>query len=158
MRHTILIDGPSGAGKTTFAGELAQVLGLSVVHVEDFYPGWGGLAQASRMVAEDVLDPIAPGYRRWDWQHSRPAEWVGLDPMASIIVEGVGAITPESVEAAGRVGQVFTLVVTAEHDARKQRALHREPYYAQYWEMWAKQEALHFPRMKQVDIDRVVRW
>ena len=43
--YTLLIDGPSGAGKTTLALQIGEALGIPVVHLDDFYPGWGGLAE-----------------------------------------------------------------------------------------------------------------
>jgi predicted kinase len=35
MRALVLVDGRSGAGKSTFARRLAQVLDASVVHTDD---------------------------------------------------------------------------------------------------------------------------
>ncbi|WP_425278962.1 hypothetical protein [Corynebacterium bovis] len=53
---TVLVDGRSGAGKTTLSG---RIRGAVVVHLDDLYPGWAGLAAA--------MSPAAPGYRRWVW-------------------------------------------------------------------------------------------
>ena len=36
----ILIDGPAGAGKTTFSLKLQNELGCQVVHLDDHYNGW----------------------------------------------------------------------------------------------------------------------
>ena len=97
MTYTLLIDGPSGSGKTTLANHIGFVLGIQVVHLDDFYPGWGGLAEGARMVADDVLDPVAPGFWRWDWEQNKRAEWVPLVPGADLVVEGVGAVTEASI-------------------------------------------------------------
>ena len=35
----VAVDGHSGAGKTTLAAELGQVLGCDVVHLDSLYPG-----------------------------------------------------------------------------------------------------------------------
>lgn len=43
----LLIDGHSGSGKTTFAARVHGALGWPVIHLEDVYPGWDGLAAAS---------------------------------------------------------------------------------------------------------------
>lgn len=151
--YTLLIDGPSGAGKTTLALQIGEALGILVVHLDDFYPGWGGLAEGARMVAEDVLDPERPGYWRWDWKLGRRAEWVALPPGGDVIVEGVGAVTGASKARARKRGDVDTIRVVAEPGLRKARALRRDPGYAEWWDMWAAQEA----RLRRVDVDVEVR-
>src|SRR5665647_2953269 len=43
----VAVDGPSGAGKTDFATALAgQLPSAQLLHMDDLYPGWSGLAQA----------------------------------------------------------------------------------------------------------------
>ena len=42
----IAIDGPSGAGKTTLARDVAAVLAAPTIHMDDLYPGWDGLRAA----------------------------------------------------------------------------------------------------------------
>lgn len=156
MTHTWLIDGPSGSGKTTHATALGKRLGYRVVHLDEFYPGWGGLAQGARMVAECVLHPSEPGYRRWDWERERPGEWVALPAGEPLIIEGVGAITRESVAAARRLGRVRTVWMDAPEPVRRQRALARDPYYEPWWEMWAAQEREHFRAIADIDVDERV--
>lgn len=158
QRQFIFIDGPSGAGKTTYAAQKAAETGFEVVHLDDFYPGWGGLVEASRMVARDVLHPTKPGFTRWDWEADRPAEWVALDPDASLIIEGVGAITKDNLEAAGTQGQVYTVRITAREADRRRRALARDPGYAPFWEMWAAQEREFFAGPGAVDVDEEITW
>ena len=113
MTYTLLIDGPSGAGKTSLAAQIGEALGIQVVHLDDFYPGWGGLKEGARMVADDVLDPVAPGFWRWDWEQNRRSEWVPLVPGADLVVEGVGAVTEASISKAKARGEVDTLRVVA---------------------------------------------
>ncbi len=139
--YTVLIDGPSGAGKTTLAATMGRALGIRVVHLDEFYPGWGGLAEGARMVAEDVLHPARPGYRRWDWERGAPGAWVDLRAGEDLIIEGVGAVTGASIRAARERGDVTTVRVEAPPGVRKGRALRRDPGYAEYWDMWAGQEA-----------------
>lgn len=142
MTYTLLIDGLSGSGKTTLANHIGSVLGIQVVHLDDFYPGWGGLKEGARMVADDVLDPVAPGFWRWDWEKNTRAEWVPLVPGADLVVEGVGAVTEASISKAKARGEVNTLRVIAPDELRKARALKRDPGYAPWWDMWAEQEKL----------------
>lgn len=153
MPYTLLIDGPSGAGKTSLANQIGEALGICVVHLDDFYPGWAGLAAGAAMVARDVLDPVSPGYWAWDWERDRRGEWVPLEPRADVIVEGVGAVTWASIRKARARGSVDTLRVTADDDLRKRRALTRDPYYAEFWDMWADQEAA----LERVPVDVEVR-
>lgn len=139
-RPVVLIDGHSGAGKSTLAARLADALGYLVVSLDDFYPGWLGLAEASRMVARDVLAPHAPGYRRWDWQSNFPAEWVSLDAASPIIVEGSGAITPESAKLA-----TSTIWFARPEAERKELALRRDgDMFRPHWDIWAEQEQAHW--------------
>jgi len=168
----ILIDGRSGSGKTHFAAHLMATLGASsqqtgaspstsptpgtapqLVHLEDFYPGWGGLFAAARMLAAEVLQPNCPGFRRWDWVKNAPAQWQPLDPGRPLIVEGVGALSPESLAVLRRRGiPHLTLVMDAPTQLRKQRALGRDPYYAPWWDMWAAQERAHIARRPAPDL------
>ena len=140
----LLIDGGSGSGKTTLAHDLAErwPSEITVVSLDAFYPGWGGLLAASEMVARDVLHPTNPGYRRWDWQQSRPAEWVPLDPDASLIIEGCGALTP-----ANRALATSSIWMVAPEPERRERALTRDgDMFAPHWDEWARQERVHWRR------------
>ena len=141
-RAVVLVDGGSGSGKTTLARLLADAWPgpIEVVSLDSFYPGWDGLAAASAAVASDVLDPERPGYRRWDWDAGRPAEWVDLDPTASLIVEGCGALTPRN-----RALATSGVWVVGGPDARRAAALARDgEEFAPHWEQWAAQERAHW--------------
>ncbi|KQB86272.1 (d)CMP kinase [Corynebacterium lowii] len=153
MIRTWLIDGPSGSGKTTYATALGERLGHRVVHLDEFYPGWAGLAAASTIVAEQVLHPHNPGYYRWDWENDRVGQWVPLDAGEPLIIEGAGALTRQSLEAARRRGPVRTVLIDAPAPLRRARALARDPYYEPWWEMWARQEREHFAKIAGLEVD-----
>lgn len=153
MAYTLLIDGPSGAGKTTLAEQIGAALGIPVVHCDEFYPGWSGLEEGSRIVARDVLSLNGPGYWRWDWERQRRGEWVSIDPEGDLIIEGVGAVTEASIAAARARGRVNTLWVEAAGSLRRSRALQRDPGYAPFWDMWAAQEQEHRARRGAVYFD-----
>ena len=144
-RPVVLIDGGSGAGKTTLATQLAQRLrrrwpSLQLVSLDQIYPGWGGLAAASEAVVHDVLRPIDPGFRRWNWTTSEPADWVALNPHAPIIIEGCGSLTRESAPLA-----TTSVWVEMPADERKRRALERDgDGFRPHWDEWATQEAVHW--------------
>ncbi|MGO2574128.1 MAG: aminodeoxychorismate synthase, partial [Corynebacterium casei] len=57
---TVLIDGPSGAGKTWFAARLSEHMLWQTVHLDEFYPGWHGLEKGSDMVKSQVLRKMNP--------------------------------------------------------------------------------------------------
>src|SRR5689334_11546691 len=67
----VAVDGPSGAGKSTLGAAVGAALDAPVVHLDDIYPGWDGLADAVPLVTTQVLEPLAAGrpaaYRRWSW-------------------------------------------------------------------------------------------
>lgn len=143
-RPTItLIDGRSGAGKTTLARERALAAGAQLLSLDDVYPGWDGLEAGEGHVLRSVLRPLAAGlparWRRWDWERSAPAEWVPVDPTRPLIIEGCGAISPEARRLADRA-----LWVDADDRERRKRALARDGgTFAPHWERWARQEEWH---------------
>ena len=143
-RPVVLVDGGSGAGKTSFAGDLAAVWpgGVRVVSLDALYPGWDGLAAGSDAVAATVLRPDDPGYVRWDWEAGRPAGWVPLDPDEPLLVEGCGALT-----AANRVLATAGIWLQANPQVRHARALARDgAVFAAHWDRWAAQEHRHWRR------------
>ncbi|GAB3939586.1 hypothetical protein [Corynebacterium tapiri] len=158
MRTITLIDGRSGAGKTTFANKLGRAKGIEMLHLDSWYPGWGGLAAGSHMVARDVLHPTRPGYTEWDWHNDRPGRWVPLDPQADYIIEGVGAVSRANIAAAHAVAdRVLTYRLEADADLRRTRALERDPFFAEFWEQWASQEDEFYATEGNLPVDRLVR-
>lgn len=93
----ICIDGPAGSGKTTLAAAIVEAAPETVVlHMDDLYDGWGGLAAGTgRRLLEDVVAPLAAGepghYRRYDWHLERFAELHLVPPSDLVVLEGVGS-------------------------------------------------------------------
>jgi uridine kinase len=137
---TVLIDGRSGAGKTTLADELqGRWAGSAVVRLEDIYPGWDGLAAAVEHLHSELLTPRSAGrvarWRRWDWTADRPAEWRTVDA-ERLIVEGVGALSGGNAELAD-----VRIWVEVPDGVRKERALQRDgDTFRPHWDRWARQE------------------
>nr|WP_212756204.1 hypothetical protein [Flexivirga aerilata] len=137
----VTIDGRSGSGKTTFADALAADLGdAAVVHLDDLYPGWDGLAATPRIVTAWVLEPLRAGrpaaYRRFDWETGEYADQVLVPVQRFVVVEGAGS----SVGPAGAYADVRVWLEAA-RATRKARGLARDgDAYAPHWQRWADQE------------------
>jgi hypothetical protein len=149
----VCVDGPSGAGKTQLAARLAIALGdPPLLHMDDLYPGWDGLAEGVALL-RDVVGPLAAGrparYPRWDWARSTYAEHHDLGTPPLLIVEGVGAGAvgaPESRSGVGPAVAASLLVwLDAPEEVRYRRASERAgKTYAPHWARWAAQERAHF--------------
>ena len=140
----VAVDGPSGSGKTSLANHLAETAGAAVLHLEDLYPGWHGLAATPPMVAHGILDEIAHdrvgAAARWDWVNDRPGPALHVPPAPLLILDGVG-----SGAAVIRPFLSVLIWVEAPTDVRKRRALLRDGgVYAPFWDTWAAQEVAHF--------------
>ncbi|HXV92164.1 MAG TPA: hypothetical protein VD813_02605 [Pseudonocardia sp.] len=138
----VTIDGRSGSGKSVLAGRLAAVLdGAPVLHLDDMYPGWAGLAAVVPQAVEQVARPLAGGsparWRRWDWAAGAPGAWCETPPAPVVLLEGCGAGTaPLRAYASTAVW----LDVPAGERLRRLRGRPDWPAYAPYHAMWAAQE------------------
>ncbi|MDC7103063.1 zeta toxin family protein [Corynebacterium falsenii] len=158
---TILIDGRSGSGKTTLAAQLAAAMAdvtgsqPQIVHMDDVYRGWWGLASAKKILSENILARTDAGFRTWDWYADAEGDWQAIDPRRDLIVEGCGALNRDALAAAEqRSGErVLTVLVHAPADVRRRRALARDPEFASHWDMWARQEDEHFADMPAAHIE-----
>ncbi|MCH1882809.1 ATP-binding protein [Agrococcus sp. ARC_14] len=136
-----IIDGRSGSGKTELAARLAAETGARVIHMDDLYAGWHGLATGSRLLERGILAPLTAGavarWRRWDWEIS---DWGPEDraaPGEHLIIEGCGSLTIESREHAQR-----TIWLEAPESVRRARALERDGDDS-WWLLWREQEDAH---------------
>ncbi|WP_456283348.1 hypothetical protein [Microbacterium sp. JZ101] len=141
----VVVDGRSGAGKTTLARLVVEAWpGAQLVSLDELYPGWGGLREGAALACALVLAPHAAGsvgrYRRFDWALGTFAgAEVRVDPDRPLVVEGCGALTPASAEVADA-----SVWLDAEAALRRERALARDgDGFAPYWDMWAAQEDAH---------------
>jgi uridine kinase len=141
----VCIDGPSGSGKTTLAGRLAAALGEApVLHMDDVYPGWDGLAASVPLLHDQVVAPLRAGrparYRRYDWHRGEFGEPRDLGRPDVLVVEGAGCGARVIAERA-----VLLVWIEAPRDERFRRGIARDgETYRPHWERWARQEAAHF--------------
>jgi uridine kinase len=125
----LCVDGPAGSGKSTLAAAVLSALPSSVtstvVHLDDVYPGWSGLAEGVARVSRFLVEPLSRdepgGYRRYDWVAGAEAEWRDVPPVDLLVLEGVGA------GALDPADRITTLVwVDAPREVRLARGLARD--------------------------------
>ncbi len=137
----IAIDGWSGSGKTCLAGRLAPAIGAPCVHLDDWVPGWHGLARSVELLVEWVLRPLAAGrrarWRRWDWDAGSWGAWETVAASGLLVVEGCGAGSPL---ARPWLSALVWIAVDDEERARRLRARPDWPTYEPWAAMWADQE------------------
>lgn len=137
--RVVLVDGRSGSGKTELATALAAGTGAQLVRLDDLYPGWDGLDEASAIVPGILR---GERWRSWDWAVGRAGDEHALDPDRPTIVEGVGAISRASRPLAD-----VAIWVDLDLPLRRRRALDRDgDTYAPHWDRWARQEARFIAR------------
>ena len=132
----VTIDGYSGSGKSTLAAALARLVSdWQVLHLDDWYPGWDGLAAGAdiaRRIAADLRAGRASSYEAWDWENGATGATTRV-PLAPTIIEGCGAI-----EA---VADLAVWIADPGEEERRHRALARDGQtYAPHWQRWADQD------------------
>lgn len=146
----VLIDGRSGAGKTSLARLLVARWPLrgrvQSVALDAIYPGWDGLHSGVDAARDAILRPHARGlvgvWQRWDWELGAPAEAHAVDPSLPLIVEGAGLLTSQT----AALGDV-RVWLESPAPSRMRRALARDgDTYRPHWQRWAAQEDAHLAR------------
>lgn len=157
------IDGPSGAGKTILAEQLAALISQELlvsanklspqadkrpvlsIALEDYYPGWDGLAAGVNVVSaavHSVLVAKQPAHLiKWDWQSAqpgaevvwRPCQW--FQPGTVVIIEGCGALSAQIAPFLN-----WRVWIQAPEPERRARVWHRDQTWDYPWQAWADQE------------------
>jgi uridine kinase len=148
----ILIDGRAGSGKSTFAEKLQQQLfreGESaprVIHMDNIFEGWDGLALGSDYMVRFILQPLArmetASWQDWSWVKNQRSSWREFSGGTPLIVEGCGSLTERSKEHAD-----FSIWLEASEETRRERWIQRERHLEKF-DFWAAQELDFYAREK----------
>jgi uridine kinase len=144
----IAVDGPGGAGKSSFAARLAEELGgAQVLHTDDFASWENPIDWWPRLVKE-VLEPLsrneAARYRRTDWGNPDHQEWGDVAPAEFVILEGVTAS-----REAFRPFLTYSVWIETPRELRLSRGLERDGEEARVqWEEWIAKEEDYVRREK----------
>ena len=148
----ILIDGRAGSGKSTFAEKLQQQLfqdGESaprVIHMDNIFEGWDGLALGSDYMVRFILQPLArqetASWQDWSWVKNQRSSWREFSGGTPLIVEGCGSLTERSKEHAD-----ISMWLEASEETRRERWIQRERHLEKF-DFWAAQELDFYAREK----------
>ena len=151
----VAVDGPGGAGKSTFASALSTALGRApIVHTDEFASADDPIDWWPRL-RDQVIEPLAAGrsarYQRYDWSTESLADWIDLDPTPVVIVEGVTAARTE-----WRHHLAFIIWIETPRAERLRRGLERDGHDAvDDWTTWGEAEDRHYeadPTRQHADI------
>ncbi|MDZ8172365.1 hypothetical protein [Microbacterium xanthum] len=143
----VLIDGRSGAGKSSLARRLVRDWPMrgrvQSIALDAIYPGWDGLREGVDLARTEILVPHARGiigvWRSWDWDRDGWDAAHAVDPSLPLIVEGAGLLT----RATATLGDV-RVWLESPTTSRRRRALDRDgETYRPHWDRWAAQEERH---------------
>jgi uridine kinase len=142
----VAIDGPGGAGKSTFAQALSEAAGgAPVIHTDDF-ASWDNPIDWWPRLLEQVIEPLVRGeaahYQRYDWPSSTLAEWHTVEPAPIIIIEGVSAGRPE-----WSAHLSYIVWVETPWEERLRRGIERDGIEAlDDWRAWMASEDTYYER------------
>ena len=146
----VLIDGRAGSGKSTLAVALQSKLfklGESlprVIHMDDLYPGWRGLAAGAEYLQRFILGPLdrrqVASWQVFDWAKNERSDWREFAGGTPLIVEGCGSLNSQSAPLAD-----FRVWLDVSQGIRFERWVLREGD-DRHWATWAAQEEDFYAR------------
>ena len=142
----VAVDGPGGAGKSTFARALSEAAGgAPVIHTDDFAAADNPIDWWPRLL-DQVIEPLVRGsaarYQRYDWPTESLAEWHTIECAPIVIIEGVSAGRSEWARHL-----TFVIWIETPRPERLRRAVERDGIEAlEEWETWMGEEDAHYER------------
>jgi uridine kinase len=142
----VLIDGRAGSGKSTLAEKLQNELfrqGESmprIIHMDDLYEGWNGLAAGAEYLQRFILQPLADKqtatWQEYNWELGKRDRWREFSGGTPLIIEGCGAINLFTAELAS-----FSVWLEVSEETRRQRWQERDGNrFDEFFDNWAAQE------------------
>ena len=145
------IDGPAGAGKTTYAAQLEAELSVNAtvktIHMDDLYNGWDN---ALSNALSEILDRISTAHlagrecviRKFNWSTMQFDSEEIITPTDFLIIEGVGA-AQQIVRESGAI----TYWLDIEAEIGLQRVLARDGAHIEVqMRQWQIDQDKHFAR------------
>lgn len=143
------VEGYGGAGKTTFASQLADALKSAyVVHMDDFIvkenlmePSWDSGAFDWERLERQILLPVHAGhpacYQRLVWETNSLTDMIAVPEVDYLIVEGISAYHPS-------IEQYYDYKIWVETPLKsaKQRGSARDGSNenSASWDVWARND------------------
>lgn len=145
------IDGPAGAGKTTYAAQLEAELSVNAtvktIHMDDLYNGWDN---ALSNALSEILDRISTAHlagrecviKKFNWSTMQFDSEEIITPTDFLIIEGVGA-AQQIVRESGAI----TYWLDIEAEIGLQRVLARDGAHIEVqMRQWQIDQDKHFAR------------
>jgi uridine kinase len=150
----ILIDGRASSGKSTLAERIQNELfrqGESmprIVHLDDLYEGWQGLAAGVEYLQRFVLNPLlakqTASWQEYNWGLGNRDRWREFSGGTPLIIEGCGSLNQFTSTVAH-----LSIWLEVDEAIRRTRWLERDgDAFNEYFEIWAAQELDFIAREK----------
>jgi uridine kinase len=150
----IVIDGRAGSGKSTLAEKLQNELfraGESmprIIHMDDLYEGWSGLAAGAEYLQRFILNPLltkqSASWQEYDWEIAKRDRWREFSGGTPLIIEGCGSLNQYTSSIAH-----FSIWLDVPEEIRRARWQERDGHaFDQYFDSWAAQELDFIAREK----------
>ena len=123
-----------------------------VIHMDDLYPGWEGLAQGAEYLQRMVLTPLlktgTASWQEYNWELGKRDAWREFSGGTPLIIEGCGALN----QYTSTICQV-SIWLEASEAVRRERWNKREAERNKdYFEMWSAQELDFIAREKSPEL------
>jgi uridine kinase len=150
----ILIDGRAGSGKSTLADKIQNELfrqGESmprIIHMDDLYEGWNGLAAGAEYLQRFILSPLltkqTASWQEYNWETDSRDCWREFSGGTPLIIEGCGALN----QYTSSIAQL-SIWLEVDEETRRKRWLERDgDAFNEYFDIWAAQELDFIAREK----------